>query len=190
VSLMHASCSRGYRRVNPTGSRPPTDTAPASCTFSVPTPLRGGWWYRRPAPVRAAGCGRLTAAGAARRGHLCRALHRVALCGGCPSPVTRRPSGPSGRPAAAAGWLPAGCTASRLAAGALARRGWLPVVYAAQGVHSRRLNFLYVSGQCWKDPVDAEKLIKNICESRLISTRPVSTLDPSDAEGPPALQVL
>ena len=35
-----------------------------------------------------------------------------------------------------------------------------------------------------------EELIKKISTNRLVSTHPVPTWDPADAEGPPALRVL
>jgi hypothetical protein len=42
----------------------------------------------------------------------------------------------------------------------------------------------------WKAFIDAEELIKKISTNRLVSTRPVPTWDPSDAERPAALWVL
>jgi hypothetical protein len=42
----------------------------------------------------------------------------------------------------------------------------------------------------WKALIDAEEILKKISTNRLVSTRPVPTWDPSDAQRPPALRVL
>ena len=42
----------------------------------------------------------------------------------------------------------------------------------------------------WKKLLNAEELIKHSYAHRLVVTRPVPTLEPLDAEGPPALRVL
>ena len=49
---------------------------------------------------------------------------------------------------------------------------------------------LRASAGGWKALIDAEEIIKKLSTNRLVSTRPVPTWDPADAERPPALRVL
>ena len=49
---------------------------------------------------------------------------------------------------------------------------------------------LQASAGGWKALIDAEEIIKKLSTNQLVSTRPVPTWDPADAERPPALRVL